>query len=383
MENRYEIAVVGGGVAGCAAAVSAAREGKRTVLFERSLTLGGLATNGLVNYFEPLCDGLGRQLIYGIAEEMLKRTVAIAGSDVPPVWQSGTDEERRAASTLPKNQSRYISHFTPALCSLALIEWLKAEGVEIVFDALLTEVMREGDAVSGLKFATQNGYETFTADCYIDATGSAEVFHRGGFETADGTNAAVYLAHTAGESAHLRMWNMWGDSAAFFAHKPFENYPGTTRESINRMVQEGQLELYRKLASGELTEDVVALPSMPQFRTVRRIIGRYTLTEADENRRFEDSLGVGGHFLKRGVWYEIPYRALVSTAENVVAAGRIISADGDAWNATRVIPIAALTGELSGLISARAIEKKSAVYDLDYLALSKKANARGLLLHGE
>ncbi|MGN1077690.1 MAG: FAD-dependent oxidoreductase, partial [Candidatus Gallimonas sp.] len=73
--KKFDVAVVGGGVAGCAAAVSAARAGRKVVLLERAVTLGGLATNGLVNWWEPMCDGKGNRLIGGIAEEMLLRGV--------------------------------------------------------------------------------------------------------------------------------------------------------------------------------------------------------------------------------------------------------------------------------------------------------------------
>ena len=60
---EYDVIVAGGGVAGVAAAVSARRMGKRTLLIEKSIGLGGLATNGLVNLFVPMCNGRGVQII--------------------------------------------------------------------------------------------------------------------------------------------------------------------------------------------------------------------------------------------------------------------------------------------------------------------------------
>ena len=68
--ENYDVIVVGGGIAGIAAAVSAAREGMKTFLIEKSFNLGGLATGGLISWYEPLCDGKGNQMIFGIAEEL-------------------------------------------------------------------------------------------------------------------------------------------------------------------------------------------------------------------------------------------------------------------------------------------------------------------------
>ena len=69
--ESYYVIVIGGGIVGVAAAVSAARSGADTLLIEKSVNLGGLATNGLISWYEPLCDGEGTQVIKGIAEELI------------------------------------------------------------------------------------------------------------------------------------------------------------------------------------------------------------------------------------------------------------------------------------------------------------------------
>ena len=66
-----DVLVAGGGIAGIAAALAAARSGVNVTLLERGFMLGGLATAGLVTIYLPLCDGMGTQVSFGLAEELL------------------------------------------------------------------------------------------------------------------------------------------------------------------------------------------------------------------------------------------------------------------------------------------------------------------------
>lgn len=66
----------------------------------------------------------------------------------------------------------------------------------------------------------------------------------------------------------------------------------------------------------------------------------------------------------------------------MVAAGRIISASDEAWNAVRVIPIAALSGEVSGLITALSVKKGTPVHGLGLNDLHEEIARRDLTLHG-
>ena len=58
-KGKYDVVVVGGGIAGVSAAVSAARQGADVLLLEKQVNLGGLATVGLISWYEPFCDGIG------------------------------------------------------------------------------------------------------------------------------------------------------------------------------------------------------------------------------------------------------------------------------------------------------------------------------------
>lgn len=86
MRKGYDVIVVGGGIAGIAAAVSSAREGASTLLIEKQINLGGLATTGLINWYEPLCDGEGNKIIGGVAEEMIKLSIKYSFENLPAKW---------------------------------------------------------------------------------------------------------------------------------------------------------------------------------------------------------------------------------------------------------------------------------------------------------
>ena len=94
------------------------------------------------------------------------------------------------------------------------------------------------------------------------------------------------------------------------------------------------------------------------------------LEKKDENTFLEDSLGVITDWRKGGVLLEVPLRSFIPKGlKNVLAAGRTLSASGDAWEITRVIPCAAMTGEAAGESAAMFIREKKK--DLRLLEVKK------------
>ena len=116
-KENYDVVVVGGGIAGVAAAISAARQGVSVLLIEKKINLGGLATGGLISWYEPLCDGKGNQLIYGIAEELIKLSVKYSYDSLNSKWGGSVDESIAA-------NKRYSTFFLQQYLHLPLMNLL-------------------------------------------------------------------------------------------------------------------------------------------------------------------------------------------------------------------------------------------------------------------
>ena len=92
--KKYDVAVCGGGIAGCAAAIASAQRGMKTVLVENSVIPGGLATSGMVLVYLPLCDGEGRQVVSGLSERFLKISNKYGPAEIPAAHRSRAHKTR-------------------------------------------------------------------------------------------------------------------------------------------------------------------------------------------------------------------------------------------------------------------------------------------------
>lgn len=361
-KGTYDVIVVGGGIAGTAAAVSAAREGASVLLLEKSLNLGGLATGGLISWYEPLCDGKGNQIIYGIAEELIQLSIRYGFDNLPEKW-GGSGKNRQ------KNE-RYSTFYSPTVFSVALEQYVLEHGVKLRFDTLATYPVVENNRCIGIVAESMDGREFFEAGAVVDATGDASVMDRAGVPTVAGKNYMTYLVHgfdvssiaAAAEHENLSSFRKWinvGSDMYGNGHpEGMELLEGTTAEEQNAYVIEGKKRLFDYITQrkDKNAYDIMALPTMPQLRTIRRIVGDCDF-EAIDGKKYEHAIGSCGDFRPTGIGkiYEIPEGALYnSKIPNMFAAGRIISApQGDAWEVARVIPVCALTGEAAGKLACR------------------------------
>ena len=403
-----QVLVAGGGIAGIAAALAAARNGQKVVLLEREYALGGMATLGLITIYLPLCDGEGRQLVFGIGEELLRLSIRDgAEANYPSAWiDSGTDEERI--------KSRYMTQFNPQLFALLAEELLCSLGVTILYGTLACGVRTEDGSITAVIVENKSGRAAIEADSVIDCTGDADICHLAGAPTAlhAGGNglASWYYYYSDSDSRGGKVaLKMFGLADVVSVRQSGPEQGGDQRlqavkvESLDKNIRfsgvDGE-ELSRAViaAHGKMYGDIlerraadasyvpVTMSTIPLVRMSRRLAGAYTL-DASENRKFiDDSIGMTGDWRRRGPAYELPFRTLYcKEIKNLLAAGRDISVTDAMWDITRVIPACAVTGEAAGTAAALACDAAGNqgvdFSKLEVPSLQDRLRAQGVRLH--
>lgn len=384
------VAVVGGGIAGAAAALASARSGAPTLLIEKEYSLGGLATLGNVIVYLPLCDGRGVQVSAGLSEELLLLSVKDGFEDIPPCWRHGGNVQERPSR-------RYRTRFNPASFMLNLEELLLKEGVDILYDTRLCAVRTSGHGdsrrITHLIAENKSGRFAIAAQAVVDATGDADLAAFAGEPTetlatnvACGWYGALYPVGESGgsddkiidgenpESGRVRRFEFKIHSRSHpFPENPevvpnAKPYDGTNGRSVSQLTLESR-DLVRRhltqMAQEGRSVYPILLPQTASFRMTRRLIGRATLRIEDAGQSPPDGVGKIGHWRQPGPVFSLPLGTLLGTVNhNLFVAGRCISAAGEAWDVTRVIPACAVSGEAAGTAAAlRARSDENRPYD--------------------
>lgn len=423
--REVDVAVCGGGPAGIAAALGAARAGARTLLIERYGFLGGAPTASFISMFAPgFFDG-GRFIIGGVFGEIRQRLLQ-ADALIPSLhWEPYHGEALKDAA----------------------LDMLAEAGVEIMLHSLVSGALCEEGHVQACFLETKAGRQAVEARVFIDATGDADLAYLAGALCQEGrdsdgltqppslmymlvgVDAAEAAAKRPGGSrtaldgtpyyvatgleAEIRVAMATGEltiprdhvSAVF----PVPWLPGVFLVNYSRVldtkcadpigltqaeisgrqqVREGLRFLQRAVPGFGKARLAVTAPQIG-IRETRRIVGEYALTGDDISscRQFSDCIAQGCYGLDihlpdsvgsvitavpRGKHYDLPFRALIPRGlDNVLVAGRCISATHEALSATRVQPICIALGHAAGVGAALAAKtngrpSQTAITDIQY-----------------
>ena len=381
-----DVLVCGGGFAGISAALAAARQGSKVILLEKQFILGGLGTAGLVTVYLPLCDGYGRQVSFGIAEELLRLSVSMGAEDrYPHNWLDSDDKTKRTAE-----DKRFEVQYNPQLFAILAEQLLTESGVTILYGSYAVGVSRQDDRIDAVIIENKSGRQAIGVKTVVDATGDCDIAYFAKVPTENFKQGNVLAAwyYSLGQKGYKL--NMVG-----FADIPDEQknnankielliskrFTGLDGKEISEMVRLSHTSTLNDILKRRKNDEIIvptSIATIPQIRMTRKIVGEYTLHDTEEHKYFADSIGMVSDWRKRGPVYEVPFSTLFSKAvKNLITAGRCTSVTDSMWDIMRVIPCCAVTGEAAGVAAAICDDFTK----IDMEKLQNKLKENGVVLH--
>ncbi|MFS0864626.1 FAD-dependent oxidoreductase [Fredinandcohnia sp. 179-A 10B2 NHS] len=443
-ELDYDVVVAGGGPAGINAAIAAGRLGAKTLLVERYGFLGGMSTVALVYPWMTFHTSSGKQVIKGIAQEIIDRLME----------QGGSPGHLRDTVGFTNT----LTPYHPEKYKLLALEMLEEAGVEVLVHSFVDKVEVEDNVIQSINLTTKSGPITVAAKRFVDTTGDADIAYLSGAPCLKGrdtdnktqpmtmkfrmrgvdlskvkeamkANPSNFYKKTpideldeiplTGVQGFYKEWNESGvpinrDQVLFFAGPEedevlvnctrVQGLDGTNVFDLSEGEKEGRkqvlmmAEFLQKKIPGFEKASISAVGTQIGIRETRRIDGQYALTIDDVvvGKKFEDTIALSGYPIDihdptgRGVQandiegdgsYGIPYRSLVpKKIENLLVAGRCISTTHEALATTRLTPSAMATGQAAGTAAALSIKENVTPKDLDITKLKAVLVENGVVL---
>ena len=389
--KQYDVLVCGGGFAGISAALAAARLGKKVALLEREFMLGGLGTAGLIAIYLPLCDGKGRQVSFGIAEELLRLSVSMGYEEKPQGprgyfnWVVSDDPSRRT-----EKDPRFEVQYNPQVCAILMEQALLKAGVKILYGTYAVGVEKQNGRISAVITESKSGREAIAVSTVVDATGDADIVKFAELPNAlhgKGNSLASWYAFCDRDGYSLRLLGVCdvpedetdpNTKTALHTKKPCS---GVDAEETSQFVIESHASILNDLKiKRKENEDIniATFATIPQLRMTRRLLGKTVLTDEHPFEYVADSVGMVSDWRRRGPVFEVPFSSLYSEAcVNLITAGRCTSVTDEMWDIMRVIPCCAVTGQAAGTAAAMCDDFSALSVD----DLQAQLRKDGVILH--
>lgn len=436
MKSHYDIVVVGGGPAGLNAAIAAGRKQKSVLLIERYGFLGGMSTIAGVYPWMTFHTEQGKQVIKGIANEIVERLKA-----------------RNASPGHLRDTCGFVHTVTPydpEVYKVLAVEMLREAGVDLLVHSFVDDVTVKESAIRSVQLTTKSGRFSVSADLFIDTTGDADIAHLAGAPTEKGrpgdrkTQPMTTKFRMRGVDLKKVKEAILADPDNFYPKTPVKELPNLPLTAVQGFysqwkkadlpINRDQVLFFTGPADDEVLVNMTRVQDLdgidvkdlsqaeyegrkqvlmvadflkkwiPGFeyasisnvgaqigiRETRRIVGLYTLKKEDvvSGRQFEDVICRSGYPIDihspsgKNVEvarvagdgaFDIPYRSLVpQTVNNLLVAGRCLSASHEAIATSRLTPSAMGTGQAAGTAAALCLNNGCAPADLDVSMLQEE-----------
>ena len=430
--DEADVLVVGGGPAGSAAAISAARNGAKVILLERYGFLGGLVTGGQVCMIPNLDNGTGDKVL-GIQKEWMTRLGkypdAVFGPKDREAGSTNSELVKKWSNyfgTVWNNRVMYTTFIDPELMKIVLNDMVEEAKVTVYFHCWAAKAFMDEGTLKGVFFESKEGRKAILAKVVIDATGEGDIFASAGAEFDNSidptirnsnmaecfrlanTDYAKYAAYKAAFPEECARKLQCLNETAGYKLLPIPSNRNDNMWVNNWIPERNSMKIqdltYVEMKIKKAIPDVVRYlqKELPGFedcylmdiasvvgcRYSRRLKGQYQITFDDlkQGKTFSDSIAVtpAMHSFNKPdgeAALSIPFRALVpEKLDNLLAAGRCLSADVRAHNWLNLIPHSVATGEASGAAAYLAVQSGKKPRDIDIDKLQKILRNQGVYL---
>lgn len=409
-----DVLVCGGGCAGIAAALSAARSGARVLLIEKAPFAGGIITSVGLPYFDGIADiADNRVVVRGIAMELLSATGVCAPD----------------AKKMAKHNPTIPNTFEFKLLLDRLIK-AESERLQVLFNSFVCGVETSGDRITSVQVANKDGLVDIQPKVVIDCTGDGDVAAWAGAPYEQNSEVQPLTLHfrigrvqgvknigslcreslvKAQQRGELPYYYGPGimfmyDKSEVYIHGVRVPANPTDAADLTRAEMQGRADAHAMFRAWKRDvpgfEDSYFLEAYPWIgvRESRRISGAYVLKEDDlmTSRRFDDAIATGCWYLDlhpnkttagganevapekvQPKPYDIPYRSLVpQKIGNLLVAGRCHSATRGAHASTRVTVTAMAMGEAAGCAAAMSVAGQVGVAEINGTKVREKLTAQ-------